>query len=238
MCLRLAEASIDGRVLGFTVGVSVLCSLLFGLVPALYASRIDLNDALKRSGARSVSSGGASHLRGALVTAEIALSVMLLSGAGLLIKSFIALNHVALGFRPERVLLMKTTLPVSGPDGGQRASRFFKQLLSDVSSLPGVSAAGATMGPPGQVESAGAYWIDHLPKPLTWQGEELDAVYLGGDSRHLRGSRHSLSALKRGRDFDDSDARGAPLSAVINEALAKEGLPRAGPDWPDPFRRP
>jgi predicted lysophospholipase L1 biosynthesis ABC-type transport system permease subunit len=161
---RLAEASIDGRVLAFTVGVSVLCSLLFGLVPALYASRIDLNDALKRGGARAVTGGRSSRLRPALVVAEIALSVMLLSRAGLLMKSFVALSNVALGFRPERVLLMKTSLPVSGPEGEAHARRFFKQVLSAISSLPGVSAAGATMGPPGDVESAGAYWIDHSPK--------------------------------------------------------------------------
>ena len=90
---------------------------------------------------------------------------MLLSGAGLLIKSFVALSNVTLGFRPEHVLLMKTSLPVSGPEGEAHARHFFKQLLSSISSVPGVSAAGATMGPPGDVESAGAYWIDHSPKP-------------------------------------------------------------------------
>jgi predicted permease len=153
---RLAEAGIDGRVLAFTFGVSVVCSLLFGLVPALYASRIDLNDALKQGGARA-GTGRSSRLRGALVIAEIALSVVLLAGAGLLIKSFVALSNVALGFRPERVLLMKTSLPVSGPEGEEHARHFFTQLLAGVSSLPGVSAAGATMGPPGDVESAGGY---------------------------------------------------------------------------------
>lgn len=102
---RLSEAAVDSRVLAFTFGVSVICSLLFGLVSALYASRINLNDALKQGTARAVTGGRSSRLRGALVIAEIALSVMLLSGAGLLIKSFVALSNVALGFRPERVLL-------------------------------------------------------------------------------------------------------------------------------------
>src|SRR6185437_2875018 len=154
---RLTEISIDGRVLAFTFGVSMVCSLLFGLVPAIYASRIDLNEALKQGGARAVTGGRSSRLRPALVITEIALSVMLLAGAGLLIKSFVALNNVALGFRPEHVLVMKTSLPASGPEGEMRARQFFKQLLSGISALPGVSAAGATMGPPGDVESAGSY---------------------------------------------------------------------------------
>jgi putative ABC transport system permease protein len=160
---RLAEVGIDGRVLAFTFGASVLCCLLFGWIPALYGARLDLNDALKQGGPRGVIGGEGSRLRGAFVIAEIALSVVLLAGAGLLMKSFVALNHVALGFRPEHVLMMKTSLPVSGPEGDQRAQRFFKQLLAEISALPGVSATGATMGPPGDVESAGTYWIDHLP---------------------------------------------------------------------------
>jgi predicted permease len=121
---RLSDATIDGRVLAFTFGVSVVCSLLFGLVPALYASRIDLNDALKQGGARAVAGGRSSRMRPTLVIAEIALSVMLLAGAGLLIKSFVALSNVALGFSPAHVLLMRTSLPVSGPEGEARAALF------------------------------------------------------------------------------------------------------------------
>jgi predicted permease len=221
---RLSEAGIDGRVLAFTFGISMLCSLLFGLVPALYASRVDLNEALKQGGARTVVGGGASRLRGAFVIAEIAFSVILLAGAGLLIKSFVALNNVALGFRPERLLLMKTSLPVSGPNAEPHARRFFKQLVSEVSSLPGVSAAGATMGPPGDVESAGGYWIDHLPERPNSNGE--DAVF----SVVTPGTFSTLDIpLKRGRDFGDSDSASAPFTVVINETLARRAFPGQDP---------
>ena len=172
---RLAEAGIDGRVLAFTFGVCVLCSLVFGLVPALYASHVDLNDALKQSGTRAGNDRRSNRLRGAFVVAEIALSMILLSCAGLLIKSFVALSNVALGFQPEHVLLMATGLPVSGPEADNHARQFFQQLLSKISALPGVSAVGATMGPPGNVESAGSYWIDHVPQPLT-EVDGQDAV--------------------------------------------------------------
>ncbi len=222
---RLAESGIDGRVLVFTFGVSVICSLLFGLVPALYASRVDLNDALKQGGARAVTGGHSSRLRPTLVVAEIALSVMLLAGSGLLIKSFVALNNVALGFRPESVLLMKTSLPVSGPEGDASARHFFKLLLSEVSGLPGVSAAGATMGPPGDVESAGSYWINHLPEKRNMSLQD-DAVF----SVVTPGTFAALGIpLKRGRDFQEIDSANAPFTAVINETLARKAFPGQDP---------
>jgi predicted permease len=223
---RLAQVGIDGGVLVFTAGISVMCSIIFGLAPALYASRIDLNDALKQGGARAVTGAGSSRLRSALVIAEIALSVMLLAGAGLLIKSFIALNNVALGFRPEHALLMKTSLPASGAVGEAQARSFFKQLLSEVAVLPGVSAAGATMGPPGNVASAGPYWIDHPPEIPGGFTPEKDAVY----SVVTPGTFAALGIpLKRGRDFGDRDAANAPLIAVINETLARKVLPGQNP---------
>jgi predicted permease len=221
---RLAETSIDGHVLAFTFGISALCSLFFGLVPVLYASRIDLNDALKQGGGRTVSGGRSNRLRELLVVAEIAFCVMLLAGAGLLIKSFVALNNVALGFRPERVLLMKASLPGSGPEGDRRARDFFRQMPSDFLSLPGVSAVGATMGPPGDVESSGGYWIDHLPERI--KSDSPQAVF----SVVTPGTFAALGIpLRRGRDFEDRDAADAPYAAVINEALARKGFPGQDP---------
>ncbi len=221
---RLSETSIDGRVLAFTLGVSVLCSLFFGLVPVLYASRIDLNDALKQGGGRTVSGGKSNRLREVLVVAEIGFSVVLLAGAGLLIKSFVALNNVALGFRPERVLLMKASLPASGLEGERRARHFFQQLPSDFLSLPGVSAVGATMGPPGDVESAGGYWIDHLPERI--KSDTPDAVF----SVVTPGTFAALGIpLRRGRDFEERDAADALYTAVINEALARKAFPGQDP---------
>lgn len=225
---RLGEVSIDRHVLAFTFGTSVLCCLLFGLIPALYGPRVHLSDALKQGGARAVVGGGGSGLRGAFVIAEIALSMILLAGAGLLIKSFVALNHVALGFRPERVLLMETSLPVSGPEAEQHGRRFFKQLLAEISVLPGVSSAGATMGPPGDVESAGTYWIDHLSSQLSKSAQEgkFDAVF----SVVTPGLFSALDIpLKRGRDFQDADSAGAPYTAVINQILGRKAFPGQDP---------
>ncbi len=227
---RLAEARIDAPVLAFTFGISVLCCLLFGLIPALYGSRVDLNDALKQGGARAVIGGAASRWRAAFVVAEVALSVILVAGAALVIKSFVALNNVDLGFRPESVLLMKTSLPVSGPEGDERGRRFFKQLLSEISGLPGVSAAGATMGPPGDVESSGAYWIDHLsPQPSNSDKDgkfDFGAVF----SVVTPGTFSALDIpLKRGRDFQDTDSPTHPYTAVINETLARRAFPNRDP---------
>jgi putative ABC transport system permease protein len=224
---RLAEAGIDGRVLLFTACISLVCSLIFGMIPAIHASRLDLSDALKQGGARAAGAGRSSRLREALVVVEIALSVMLLAGAGLLLKSFVALNNVALGFRPERVMLMKASYPASDRQGEERARRFFKQLLSDIAGVPGVSAAGATMGPPGHVESAGSYWTDHLPQRTRTNPEgTVDAVF----SVATPGTFRALGIpLIRGRDFSDSDAAGAPLTAVINETLARKAFPGQDP---------
>src|SRR5438309_257442 len=130
------ETTIDGRVLAFTFGVSMMATLLFSLAPAFQASRIDLHEALKQSGARAVVGRGAGRMRQVLVVAEIALSVVLLAGAGLLIKSFVALHNVALGFRPEHVLVMDSSVPASDSEGERRAAQFFRRLLADVRSLP------------------------------------------------------------------------------------------------------
>ena len=223
---RLAETGVDGWVLAFTFGVSVVSSLLFGLAPALQASRVDLNDALKQGAARAVIGGAAGRMRSALVVAEIALSVMLLAGAGLLIKSFVALHNVALGYRPENVLVMRTSVPAADLEGARRSTRFYKSLLPEIATLPGVSAVGATRVPPGRVSSNGGYWIDYLPPLNQLSVTAPQAVY----SVVAPGAFAALGIpLKRGRDFDDADGYEAPFTAVINEALARKAFPNQDP---------
>ena len=221
---RLAETGIDGRVLAFAFGVSVLASLLFGLAPALQVLRIDLNHSLKQGTSRASGGGIAGRMRGALVVGEIALSLMLLAGAGLFIKSFLALQNVALGFRPEKILVMETSVPASDLQSARRATRFYKDLLPQLRALPGVVQAGATMGPPGNVHSDGGYWIDHLPQELNVSSPQ--AVF----SVVAPGTFATLGIpLKLGRDFNDSDTYDAPFAAVINEALAKAAFPGQDP---------
>jgi predicted permease len=221
---RLAEAGIDNNVLLFTLGISMLASLLFGLAPALQVLRVDLNTALKQSVQRAGGGSLADGMRQALVVAEIALSVVLVAGAGLLLKSFVALQNVELGFRPDRVLVVGTSVPASDLAGARRATRFYKQLLPEVRALPGVLDAGATMAPPGQTFSDGGYWIDHLPAALDVSAPE--AVF----SVVSPGAFATLGIpLQRGRDFNDGDSYDAAFTAVINEALARQAFPNQDP---------
>ena len=222
---RLAETGIDRWVLAFTLGISLTTSLVFGLVPALYASKVDLNEALKQGArlqgaTRSVMGGGMIRLRGALVVAEIALAVMLLSGAGLLIKSFVALQSVALGFRPEQVLVMRATVPAPI----MVASQFFQDVLAQVVALPGVIAAGATMVPPGHVGSMGPYYFDRLPdRRDPSDPSAVISIVAPGTFRALG------IPVKYGRDFDDLDASDKPLVAIVNEAMVRKSLPGENP---------
>ncbi len=216
---RLAEVGIDRWVLGFTLGISVITSLLFGSIPAFYVSKVELIDALKRGGARIASGGRMAGIRGALVTGEIALAVTLVCAAGLLMKSFVALHNVALGFRPENVLVMRATVPAPRFLAGIEGTRqFFKEMLARAGTLPGVLAAGATMAPPGYVDSTGAYLIDRLPAKPDWS--RAPSVVL---SVVAPGTFAALGIpLTRGRDFSDRDALDRPFVAVVNEALVRQ----------------
>jgi predicted permease len=221
---RLADTGIDGKVLLFTLGISMVASLLFGLAPALQVLRVDLNSALKQSVQRTGGGSLADRMRQALVVAEIALSVILVAGAGLLIKSFVALQNVELGFRPERVLVVGTSVPASDLESARRATRFYKQLLAEVRALPGVLDAGATMEPPGHTASDGSYWIDQLPAALNVSAPQ--AVF----SVVSPGTFATLGIpQERGRDFNEGDTYDAPFTAVINEALARHAFPNQDP---------
>ena len=221
---RLAETGIDRWVLAFTLGMSMITSLLFGLVPALYASKVNLSDTLKQGATRLVSGGGMMRMRGVLVVAEIALAVVLVSGAGLLIKSFVALQNVPLGFRPENVLVMRATVPAPPSVGIARTRQFFKDVLSQIGTLPGVLAAGVTMAPPGYVDSTGSYFIDHMPaQPDPAAPPVILSIVAPGTFAALG------IPLKSGRDFSDSDALDRPFVAVVNEALVRKSFPNQNP---------
>ncbi len=173
--------------------------------------KVDLNEALKQGATRSVTGGGMVRMRGVLVTAEIALAIVLLSAAGLLIKSFVALHNVALGFRPENVLVMKTTLP--GPLPAVR--QFFRDVVPQIAILPGVSAVGATNVLPGHVQSTVPFFLDHLPPQRDWISAPSAAISIVAP-----GAFAALGIpLKSGRDFNDGDTADKPFVAVVNEAL-------------------
>ena len=221
---RLAETGIDGNVLLFTLGISMVASLLFGLAPALQVLRVDLNSALKQSVQRTGGGSLADRMRQALVVVEIALSVILVAGAGLLIKSFVALQNVELGFRSERVLVVGTSVPASDLESARRATRFYKQLLAEVRALPGVLDAGATMEPPGHTASDGSYWIDHLPAEMNISAPHAVFSVVSPATFATLGI-----PLVHGRDFNDGDTYDVPFTAVINAALARQAFPNQDP---------
>ena len=209
---RLAEVGVDARVFLFTLAVSVVTTVLFGLAPAMQTSRIDLNETLKRGMSRS-GVGGSGRLSRVLVIGEIALSVVLVTAAGLLVRSFVALNTVELGFKPDHVLVVD----VSVPGEPARAALFYRELLADLSTTPGVVAAGAsTRACRDASASGGSYWIDHLPESFT-----IDP-FAGVYSIVMPGTLRALGIpLKRGRDFNAGDTADAPKVAMINETLAR-----------------
>ncbi len=216
---RLDEVAIDQRVLLFTLIVSVIASLLLALAPAFQASQVRPESGLRHGGTRSVAGRGAVRAREGLVVLQIALSVVLLAAGGLLIRSFIALQHIPLGFQPERVLVADAT--VATPDPRQPATLFFRDLLAAISNVPGVVAAGATMAAPGRVDSTGAYWVDHVP-----QASEMRTGSPNVNSIVAPGTFSALGIpLVRGRDFDQRDTRDAPMTAIVNDALARRALP-------------
>jgi predicted permease len=221
--IRLSAVRIDWSVLVFTVGTSLATSVLFGLIPALQASRVDLIDAVKQAGARSVVGGRMARTRGMLVVAEVALAVVLLTGAGLLLKSLMALRQVDLGFQVENVLVVKAT----GVRARAENDVFFAQLMARLATLHGVAAVGATSIPPGDFSNAGTgrHYIDRIPERRDRSREPLTVMTVVAP-----GSFAALGIpFKEGRDFNDGDTADRPLVAVVNEALVQESLPGQNP---------
>src|SRR6185503_17511622 len=145
---RVGEIAIDTSVLAFTFGVAVLTGVAFGLAPALLSARTNFNSALKEGGRDARASSHGNRVRSALVVAEVSLALMLLVGAGLLIKSFINLQHVDPGFIARGALRLDVGLPRVRYADATRAAAFFKQLLDRVEALPGVEAAGGVSSLP------------------------------------------------------------------------------------------
>jgi predicted permease len=220
--VRLTDVGIDPTVIGFTLAVSVLTSVLFGLVPALYASKVDLTDAIRNGGAGAGVAVRTTRTRALLVVAEVALAVVLLTGAGLFVKSLVALQNAELGFKPENVLVMRAT----GVRAPAENNAFFSRLLPRVAEVPGVLAVGATSIPPGDLAlmGDGAYHIDRVPE-VRDRSAEPHAMFTIASP----GAFAALGIpITRGRDFDEGDTEDTPLVAIVNEALVRRSL--AGQD--------
>ena len=198
---RAGEIGIDGRVLLFTAGVSVLTGIAFGLAPALRASRPDLQETLKE-GARG-GAAGRNLFRGGLVVAEVALTLVLLTGAGLLARSFLRLQQVNPGFTYEHLVSFNMTLPARKYPGEQQRVNFLREVLSRLRALPGVEGAAASSGLPlGYNNWQTPFTIDGRPQPPASQAPLMDTTAASPDYFRAMGI-----PLLRGRYFTEQDDR-------------------------------
>jgi predicted permease len=222
---RLNEVHIDARVLLFTLAVTALCSLLFGVGPARRAARSDVSSGLRHQTARSTVRGIAPRVRSTLVMVEVALSLVLLVASGLLLRSFVRLSQVDLGFTTERVLVTTTSYPVVGPAGAAAATAFYRDLIAQLRTLPGVRrAAGMMTMPFDTLRANSGYSIDGGPysrdgQPLIADIQVVTPGYFDTVNTPFRA----------GRDFDDGDLAGRPQVAIINERLAREEFGAGSP---------
>ena len=219
---RLAEIGMDAQVFGYTLAISLLTGILFGLAPALQASKPDLNEALKEGGRSGSDGSRLSRVRGVLVVAEVALSLLVLIGAGLLIKSFARLQDVKPGFDPSNLLTFSISL--YDKKYGESANRiqFSDQLIARLKSLPGVEGVALANDFP-------IWGVDMTSYPTIEGRDSANA-----DDRFLTG-RHTVNAdyfkamgipLLKGRDFTSADREGAAAVTIINETAARR-------IWPD-----
>jgi predicted permease len=212
---------LDGRVLGFTVAVTLLTGIVFGAAPALQASKIDLNKTLKEGGRSAAGGAGLRRLRSLLVVGEVALALILLVGAGLMMRSFLRLQRVDVGLDPTNVLTATVPLPQAKYREPERQSAFFQQLVERVGHLPGVRAAGAVSNLP----LDGSRW----GRSLTVEGRPVLAVGEAPMINHCVVTPGYFSALGipvlTGRDIAEADGRDAPRVTVVDERLAREYWP-------------
>ncbi len=220
---RLDEVSVNAPVLFFTVIISCVVGLLFGLPPALQTARTAVSEPLRRNSAR-MTDGPGGRMRDTLVVLELAISVVLVATGALLVRSLVALQYAPVGFVPAHVLMMETTRPPRAKDLSDSRA-FFQELLADISRMPGVVAAGAMMGPPGRVDSESGYWIDRMPRqsPLTSARPAVMNV-VTPDAFAALGI-----PIQQGRDFREGDTMAAPKVVIVNSALARAAFPGSDP---------
>jgi putative ABC transport system permease protein len=221
---RLEEISIDKNSLIFTIAVSLLTAILIGLVPAIQSSRSDPYEALKEGGRSSV--GGGTRTRSSLVVVEVALSMVLLIGAGLLMRTFVHIQAVSLGFRPDNLLTMRMSLTGSKYSEESSLVSFYQRLLDHVASVPGVRSASLVSSLPlGGAGGTGNYFfVEGRPRPTP--GEEPNA------SSEVVTPDYFLQMdiqLLKGRYFTDQDVEGAEKVAIITRALAERFFPDEDP---------
>lgn len=217
----LQGLKISAPVLGFTFAVALLTGVLFGLVPALEASNLKLSETLKEAGRSLGGSTRSQRLRSALVVAEVALALVLLVGAGLLMRSFMRLQAAGTGFNSENMLTMRVALPGRKYNDNPKRINFFTQAVTQMQTLPGVESAGVINYLPFAGPGAGTgFEIEGKPPSLPGQG--LVTGVCVSDQNFFQAMQ---IPLKRGRMFTEQEVKEPRHVVVVNEALAKKYFP-------------
>ena len=222
---RFEEIGMDFRVFVFAFVVAFLTGVVFGLVPAIQTSKIDLNETLKESG-RSGSQARRNRIGSALMVSEIALSFMLLVGAGLLIKSFIRLREVNPGFNPSNMLTMRVSLPAGKYQQGEPRAQVFGQVVERISGLPGVASAGAVSQLPlrGDTFNLGRGYLregDPQTSEAAGNANFVTVTPTYFDTMQIQ--------VKAGRAFTERDTNDAPKVMIVNETMARKLWPGESP---------
>jgi len=218
---RAHDIHVSGPVLAFTVVVSLLTGILFGLTPALQASRTDPKQGLQKGGRTTTAGRHQARLRSALVVAEISLASVLLIGAGLMLRTFLNLVHLDPGFREDHLLTASLSLPHESYKTGEQTAQFYDRLSSSLNALPGVESAGAGSDLPwtGYDENAGGFAIEGKKPPA---GQEFHARYHMATPGYF--SAMGIPLLE-GRFFTEGDKKGAPWALIVNRTMAERYWP-------------
>ncbi|MEO6727256.1 MAG: ABC transporter permease, partial [Blastocatellia bacterium] len=220
---RLSEINIDRWVFGFTLLMSAVTGVVFGLAPALQASKVELTEAMKEGG-RSGGSSGHSRLRNSLVIAEIAVAMVLLVGAGLLLKTFRKLQQVDLGFDTTHVVTAAVEIPEARYPKPEQAAAFYKSLVEKMKTLPGVESASAIVPLPLSGDSFSiSFEVEgrNIPK-----GEQPSSHFRAISADYFGTMKIPLLA---GRDFTERDDENSQLVIIVNEAFAQKHFPGESP---------
>ncbi len=222
---RLEGVRVDPLALFFTLGISLLTGLFFGLAPAWHARKLSLNESLREGGRGIAGVARVKRVRSLLVISEIALAVVLLIGSGLMLKSFARLTSVDPGFNADRLLTMGVALQFARYQDPVKQVSFFDQALERIRSLPGVIAAGAcTSLPPTSIQQGSGFTIEG--RPADRSGPPPSALYMPATPGYLE----ALGVpLVRGRTINAGDTAQAPGAVVINQTLAQRFFPGEDP---------
>ena len=218
---RLLDVSVDGRVLLFTIGVSVATGIIFGLAPAIQSSRVNLNESLKESGGRGSGGRASKRMRGVLIVFETASALVLLIGAGLLIDSFIRLLRVPPGFNPEGVVVARTSMPANRYPKIESGKAMYQRTLEGIRTLPGVESVSVA---------------SNLPLSDDWtigfriEGEDQNTFHTASNTWVSNDYFRAMGIqLLEGRGFTEDDREGTLPVVVINQAFARKFWPDEDP---------